>query len=124
MALNDGLGTPVALSTSALCSTPVGPKVEQGTRVLRISRIELRPRPRGENARAKGDLGQQAELIGRPSPPSITWEFDSHRSGIVRARGMRKLTWAESIQNSVSDVYMDGRQNLPAAVLERGFKLG
>jgi len=37
---------------------------------------------------------------------------------------MRKLTWAESIQYSVSDVYIDGRQNLPAAVLERGFNLG
>ena len=68
MALNDGLGTPVALSTSALCSTPVGPKVEQSTRVLLISLIEPGPRLRGGNARAYGAFCRQAELIGRPSP--------------------------------------------------------
>jgi hypothetical protein len=63
------------------------------------------------------------ELIDRPVLFN-NLEACSRRSGIVRAPGVRQLTWAESIQNSVSDVYMDGRQDLLGTVLERGFKLG
>lgn len=90
----------------------------------------LRRRARGRRSagatggRGAGRRGRHRERYTTERPEGWLEDYESAYRDFRFTSHMRKLAWTESIQNSVSYAYMDGRQNLRATVMDRGFGLG